>query len=223
MFGAQLLLALSTLTGARLFEKAVPIALAFAAFSVFGCYAALTKFALPRSSQEQQEQANQVSPLVMIACAIVAIVGFVPNTQLTLCPSGLLLTISLCFLVGRLDSRLVGTPPYLVTALYLNALLYPLSCVLPIIDSSLAAAAPPTTMTVPLAHHVGAAMMTRLVSIPLTVVLFVVVLWTVQGRALERYLLNVERVARGVPRRGFVEAAKDVWARRPRLDGKDAK
>jgi hypothetical protein len=54
-------------------------------------------------------------------------------------------------------------------------------------------------------------MAARLLCVPLTIMLFVVVRWIVQGRAMERYLLNVERLARVVPRRTFMEALKARW------------
>jgi hypothetical protein len=187
-----------------------------AAFRLFACYVCFTRFAAPGEPVAQQEAAAQVGPLIILACVAVGFIGVI-DSPLRVFPAGVLLAVGFCLLIGRLDSRLIGTPPYLVTALYMNAVLYPLSCVLCMLQSMASSAthAPDSKANPEIdlltAHLSNATMGARLLCVPLTIMLFVVVRWIVQGRALERYLLNVERLARVVPRRTFMEALKARW------------
>jgi hypothetical protein len=89
------------------------------------------------------------------------------------CLISALTSITLCLLVGRLDSELIGVPGTVMSFLYLDAVAH-----------AVCAFADPQTLAVVL-----------LVRLPLDVLLMAVVKWAIEGRALERYLTYAAEVA----------------------------
>jgi hypothetical protein len=137
--------------------------------------------------------------VAMMAIAIVAVAGVfesAPNHDGYISAIGRCMVagaagLSLCLLVSRLDSRLVGVPGILVAGLYLDALAHTVGCLL----FTVATTTEPTnpTLLVPLLMASG-------MRLALDVLLFTVVLWALQGRAFERYLSFLAELAPQVPR-----------------------
>ena len=157
-----------------------------AAYSVLAAY-----FAIDRFTREPGQQAPMdVHPVAKGVVAVIAIVSIAlvlleaarPHPLLvpvSHCLSSILTSLSLCLLVGRLDSRLIGASGKIVSLLYAGALAH----------AACGLARP------------GVVEWIHFLRLPLDVLLLIVVLWSIEGRALERYLNHVAEVAGMVPRR----------------------
>jgi hypothetical protein len=178
--------------------------LLLAARSMFGCYLCLTHFPQPTDDSTGIEQAPSIPTSVNAIVFLLGGLSVFNDTPLRTCPAAAMLGVILCMLTGRLDSRIMGTPISLVVGLYIAALMYPIGCVFA------QGAAPGDVQKENLAIVDVVVNIVNVSAVPLTVILFAVVTWLIHGRAIERYLLNLEKLTSMVPRRTLSEA----WQKR---------
>jgi hypothetical protein len=196
---AAALTTLSVLDEKRLLPVIGALATLVAASNVLGCYFCLTRFASPDLPIDELIAVPTGVLMLIIVLGLIA-VAFCSNPFLVDCPASILLAVALGLLAGRLDSRLIGTPGIVTAALYLNAVLRPVCCILASAGEFLYPGQPDRALPI--------GVWSNLARMPLDVLMFIVVLWSVNGRAIERYLTNIERVALAVPRQTFGEAWK---------------
>lgn len=184
----------------RLWNVGIAIFLLAAVDSLFGCYACLTRFS--HNGRGNVGNVPHVRPYGRLLVLALGLPLLLSEHVVFTSPAGIAFAVALCLLVGRLDSPLIGTPPAVIAGLYLNAVLVPLSCFL-----SFAASNAEIQKIFP--HVELVTSISRGLSVVLTVALFITVGWLIQGRAIERYLFNLEPVSLAVPRRTFIEAIKE--------------
>jgi hypothetical protein len=154
----------------------------FSAYWILGTYFCIDRFMRSRSGRTPVDIPGQVTTAFVGIGILAAVLNAWPAAApLGQCLVAVMSAVSLCLLVGRLDSRLVGAPGIVIAALYAGAILHGLCA---------------------FASEPIASLLCGL-RLPLDVLLFSVVLWTVQGRALERYLTYVTEVASNVPRTSY--------------------
>jgi hypothetical protein len=208
--------AIRTTAVGALLSVAAPILLLIASCLVLACCSGLGGFVLQRMhlgerSEEAPQSMSLGTPLHVLALVIIlGIVSLIASIGeyakwfgggawlecLRACPAIIMYSVALCLLVGRIGSRLMGTPTLVSAFLYLNAILWPLSNVFGTAKGS-----------------VGARIATGIITTSCLlshVLLFVVVLWAIQGRGIERYLRSIEDIAWRVPWRSL----KDAWRNR---------
>ena len=187
-----------------LLQGAAALSVLGAAYYTFSCYLCLVH-ATDSSEREYPMEGGPPSNTPIVALLIVVFFGSLifgnSLTMALLC--GVVFSVAACLLAGRLDSRLMGTPGVLVAALYLYAVTFPISyCAWCHKEGNVIA-----RLAGAGGHADAIAGAMSVCSVPLVAGLFAVVAWLIHGRTLERYLLNIERVALLVPRRSL----RSVW------------